>query len=200
MEKLNKNQLGFGVVEILLVLFIIVVIGGMNRLILSNKSYQTTKTTQSNSGYSFPKEQRFTNDKQSEVLVNEFEALDVQSLGTEYQKTVEHQGVTGGFYAGQPIGASINACYTSKGSLLSTVQEIEQRFTKNQWTRHDPPGYNLQTVLDKAKTNSTLSGYNLLYTKSTTDGIMYGSLGFASCTDNIPSQNPVFTLSLNYEK
>src|SRR6478752_7134947 len=97
-----KNEKGFALLEILILIIILAILGlvGFRALQLSSEAQKPLNPTP---GIAFPKEQRFTDDAQFKILKAEEAALKISEFGDEYTRSEGHQGITGGFYSGQKI-------------------------------------------------------------------------------------------------
>ncbi|MBI2327106.1 hypothetical protein HYU92_02200 [Candidatus Curtissbacteria bacterium] len=173
--------------------------------------FTSTSTSQNSNSdlFKFAEEQRFTDDEQFKILKRDEKILNLGRFGTEYYRYEEHQGITGGLYSGQPIGATVNVCYVGDGDLTAVVDKIDSNFKGNSWIYKPVPGYTLETLKQKVRQGFDLSGYDLLYTKQTDEGTEYGTIGFpqkneeAICGDfdkKYPNSDFAFSLHLHFIK
>jgi hypothetical protein len=163
-------------VLIFLVLIIVVLIIASSGTQPRRKSAITpTKPAQ---GFAWPTAVVFTDDEQFKVLKKEDALLQFGDLGREYFRKESHSGLTGGFYAGIPVGADFYMCYASAYQLADVVDLIDTRFQSNAWYRYDRPGYTIETVKEVLQNNADIRGYNLAYVKETPIGTVAATIYF----------------------
>ncbi|MBI3624252.1 hypothetical protein HY218_01320, partial [Candidatus Saccharibacteria bacterium] len=158
--------------------------------------------------FAFPPEQRQTKDAEFNYLKSEEQRLGFGELGQQYYRLEQHQGVAGGFYSDTRLGASISACYAVSTSLALVVDKLDIVLRGNNWQRHDPPGYNLDTIRSRLDNGGDVSNYTLEYAKDSPDGTAYASLTFpqrsdpSSCGALLPSTarapGGVFSITLHF--
>jgi hypothetical protein len=193
--------------SVIIFLVLIIASSGNRSRLRSDRDSAITPTTPA-PGFAWPTAVKFTDDEQFKVLKREDAILQLVNLGQEYFRRESHSGLTGGFYAGIPVGASFYLCYASAYQLADVVDLIDTRFQNNSWYRKDYPGYTIETIKERLQNNADVRGYNLRYLKETPIGTAVATIHFfpgpddqcssASATPTLQADQGTFTVHIQY--
>jgi hypothetical protein len=198
--------------KLLVLIFLILIIAssGIQSWLRSDRDSTITPTTPT-PGFPRPTAVVFTDDEQFKVLKREDAMLQLGNLGREYFRSERHQGITGGFYSGIPIGASLYICYASMSQLADVVDLIDTRFQNNSWHRKDYPGWTIEELKERLQNNADVRALQLDYSKDTPIGTAYAGImfyqvyqgpdipcGSASATPSLQADQGTFSVELHY--
>jgi len=114
----------------------------------------------------FPSESVRADQSELDWLRDHEVGLRLDSFGTAHSRKVEPARISGGFYSGSPLGASILVCYAATRPLETVVEGLDGLLRKNGWNRHNYAGYTISTIIAAIRNGEPLDTLNLYYSRA----------------------------------